>query len=248
MTQQSFEEFKAAVREVLAQGHNVREQVRDITINALQDGRLDTERIRQVLSEAFEGVGAGLGSIPKPSRDALAQAVRGIDDAMVRVVEVTRQAIQRSRDRVRDYGEHDLAQALRDLRALDQMFMESFRHFVVSSGSLVKDLAQEVYDQFRAGGSRVSETVTQSIHMLQESDLRATGRDNLKRGFDMARDATAQIADIASGILSGVADALRPDSGARKPGATPPPTADSPAPDPPAADPAGPDMAPPQDR
>src|SRR5512134_3445115 len=56
----SNEDLRAAVSESVEEGIEIRERVRDLTLQAIRSRRLDPEEVRQIMQAATEGVTLGL--------------------------------------------------------------------------------------------------------------------------------------------------------------------------------------------
>ncbi len=83
------EEIRQAAREVIEKGSGIRDQIRDITLNALKAGRLEDERIKRVVEKVGVGALSGLASDVADSKHTLREAGAGIDDAFAAGAQAT---------------------------------------------------------------------------------------------------------------------------------------------------------------
>ena len=87
----SDETLKAMVAEAVKQQSQIRSAVRDIMLKALQARELGLDQINSVVRNVTQGVSVGLGdkgNVEKP----LADAIAGMDDALLKVVEANQVA------------------------------------------------------------------------------------------------------------------------------------------------------------
>jgi hypothetical protein len=71
------EDVRQAAREVIEKGCEVREHIRDITLNALKTGQLEAGRIKNVVETVGEGALSGLASDAADSKHTLREACAG---------------------------------------------------------------------------------------------------------------------------------------------------------------------------
>src|SRR3712207_740306 len=100
----------------------IREQVRAVTNQVLQQGRVDPEALRNVV-RTLAGQRAG-HAVPDraEARERFADAVRGLDEALQKSA-ATHEALQRLASRGKDYTDNDLKDTLVSLRTLEEDYV-----------------------------------------------------------------------------------------------------------------------------
>lgn len=97
-------EAEAATAEVVGRGVDITEAVRDITLQALSQGRLDKEKIRGVVQSVVSGAGEGSQNKQESSSVAnLREALSGIDEALANSVQASRLAIEEAAGQVGEF-------------------------------------------------------------------------------------------------------------------------------------------------
>src|ERR1700676_2284711 len=88
------EVLKNLASRAVTQGGNLRANVRDVTVQALQARELSLSKIREVLRSVTEGINIGVaktkGDVAKPLADALA----GMDDALLKAFQPSNIGLQ----------------------------------------------------------------------------------------------------------------------------------------------------------
>src|SRR5688572_11656 len=131
----SDESIRQAASDSIRQGDDVRERVRDLTLDALTSRRFDRAAIREVVRAVTEGVSLGAEGSRTGARQSVAEAFRGMDQALAKSVQAGQEAIHRLLDAGREVSERELQQALAGLQKIEEDF--------VATVSQVADSASE---------------------------------------------------------------------------------------------------------
>lgn len=179
----------------------IRERVKGLTSQVLQRGRLDPDAVRDI-------VRAMIGRTPDngtESRELFADAVRGLDEALVKSASATHTALQQLASRGRDFTDNDLKEALVSLRRLEEDYAAAARCIAEAMSSNLRREMMELAVHAQNVGVEASGRVAAMMGELA-SGMRATA------GIATIRDASVRMALLTSGVLAGVADALRDQS------------------------------------
>ncbi|MGH8606876.1 MAG: DUF6781 family protein [Gammaproteobacteria bacterium] len=196
--------------EAPATGENqaIRERVRELTSELLQRRRLDTEGIMEVM-RAMAGSAAFEAGIPgAEARQALADEIKELDQALLKSAQAAHLALEQLAQKGRDFSDNDLKEALARLRKLQEDFVATANHLSeAASGDLQRELVELAGHVQRVGvdaGARVATVVNEFANRLG-----STYREATTSGLEATREYSARTAFLVSGVLAGVADALR---------------------------------------
>lgn len=191
------EKLRQAAEESMRHGEEIRRRVHDLTLEALKNRRFDREGIRQVVKAVTEGVTRGAGEDASGLRKRLAEAFRGMDDALTKSVEAGQQALRQMTATGRGFSEHELKQGLAGLRKIEGDFIETVNQVASSANERLRPELKEALKQTLHAGT---ETGRQTARLMAEFTL---------TGIELAGEFSARFAQLASGVLSGMADALQ---------------------------------------
>src|SRR5262245_57890995 len=116
MPKLSLDEIRAAAMRLVQAGGNIREKLRELTVQALTQGELAEREIRDVLAAITEGVSLGAQQRVNEVRHAVSDALQGMDDALTHAAEAMQLAIKEAASEVREFASNDLQQGLNDLK------------------------------------------------------------------------------------------------------------------------------------
>src|SRR6185436_12074852 len=176
----SDEDLRKAASDSLRQGEAVRERVRELTLNALTSRRFDREAIRETVRAVTEGVSLGAegGSSAGSTRHSVAEAFRGMDQALAKSVEAGQEAIHRLLDTGRGISERELQQALAGLQKIEEDFVATVSQVAETAGERVApELREAVGKATRAGtdtGRQVAAAMTELTRTLAGTSLKVT--------------------------------------------------------------------------
>ncbi len=200
-----------------ATGENqaIRERVRELTTDVLQHGRLDTEGIAEVMRAMAGGTAFEAGPQGSEARQAFAEAVKRLDEALLQSAQEAHLALEQLASKGKDFSDNDLKEAFARLQKLQEDFVATAHRLSDAvSGALQRELVELAVHTQRVGadaGARVATVVNEFASRLGNLTSESTSS-----GLEAAREYSTRMAFLASGILAGVADALREQPAAKK--------------------------------
>ena len=188
--------LRKAASEAMKTGGDVARQMRDITLEALKNRRFDREGIREVVRTVTEGMAAAAPASGGSMRKVMGQAFRGMDEALTKSVEAGEAALRQMVATGRSISDNEVKQALAGLKKIEE-------DFVATVGQVANSANERVRPELRALVERVAhagtETGRQTAHLMKEFTF---------SGMELAGQFSVRFAQLASGVLAGMADAL----------------------------------------
>jgi hypothetical protein len=203
----SDEVLKAMVVEAVKQQAQIRSAVRDITLRALQVRELGLGQINNVVRKVTEGVNAGLGDKGDVEK-VLADAVAGMDDALLKVVEANQVALTKLTEGGASFEDSSVKKALDELEKLEDRFRDGITQGTQEAGARLTQQWASVLDKIPHGGTDTGERVVQAIaaHAQQAQDAMSQSRE---AGLKVAHTLTQNYATLVSGVLMGLSEAMQ---------------------------------------
>jgi hypothetical protein len=194
----------------------IRERVRELTAQMLAGGKLDTEGVKEVV-RAMGGGAAFQPAVDSPeAREAFADAVRGLDQALQQSAQATHEALQALAARGKDFTDNDLKQAFASLQKLQEDYVATANRIAdATTGNIRRELVDLALHAQRVGADasvRVAQVMSEFANRMSGSY-----REKAMTGMEAARDYGARMTMLTSGLLAGFADALRQQSESKKP-------------------------------
>ena len=190
------ETIRQAAADSMRHGEDIRRRVHDVTLEALKNRRFDREGIREVVRAVSEGVTRGADAGSSGLRDRLAEAFRGMDEALTKSVAAGQQALRQMATTGRGFSDHELKQGVAGLKKIEHDFVETVNQVASSANERLRPELKEALRQTLHAGT---ETGRQSARLMAEFTL---------TGIELAGEFSARFAQVASGVLAGMADAL----------------------------------------
>lgn len=202
------QEITEAARTAVEGGKTIREDVRNITLKALSEGHLDVKKVSQVIRAVTEGAGIGAEAKGDQVKDALSDAISGMDEALAKSAEASRLAIEETAGHVKNFSEHDLKQALNDLQVLESLFVETVHDVGKSASEMVKGVLADLIKHSQQSGTSVGKTSSEAVDSLTHK-LGSTLKESASDSAKVTLGVGVHIANTAAGILEGIADTLQ---------------------------------------
>ena len=200
--------LKKVASEIVVQGENLRAKVRDLTLQALQGRELSLAGIKQVLKSVAEGVNIGAAKARIDVEKPLADALAGMDDALLKVVHASQMALDRLLDHGADFQDSRIRKALGDLDNLEDEFLKIVKQSAEAASKQVKAQWEGVFAHMPAGGTGAG---------ARAEAVAATFAELMRIAMHKQRDGAAKATHLlvqnygtlASGILIGLSEGLR---------------------------------------
>ncbi len=210
MTIETSAKTKQAVQDVILQNDNIQDRIRHIIVQALTEGKMEPEAIKQIIKDAIEAASDTVENHAAGSSDALKQVVTGVDAALSQAAEASKLAIEEATSNLQKFSDHDLKRALSDLQDLEGLFFDALRELSLQGKQTSTKTLEELLNHLQSSGSAVGESVNNILTALH-NDLAQGGRLQQIHAADVAKAAGNLFARVSSGILAGLADTLNPD-------------------------------------
>ena len=213
---QSDEDIRKAASDSVRQGEGVRERVRELMLNTLTSRRFDRVAIRETVRVVTEGVSLGAeGASTAGTRHSLAEAFRGMDQALAKSVEAGQETIRRILETGRGVSDRELQQALAGLQKLEEDFVATVGQVAESASERVRPELREAAGQVTRGGTETGRQIAAAMTELTRN-LAGTSVKAALAGIEAAGEFGVRSAQIASGVLAGMADAVDKSSAEAK--------------------------------
>jgi hypothetical protein len=187
----------------------IRQRVKELTSQALRQGRIDPAVARDVFRAVIGRMPANPAVGGAETRELFADAVRGFDETLVRSASAAHDALQQLASRGKDFTDNDLKEALVSLRKLEASYTAAAdRVSEAMSGNLRSEMIELAVHAQNVGAAASARVTT----MMGDY---ASGVGTIP-GLATLRGASVRFALLASGVLAGIADALNDQTEAEK--------------------------------
>ena len=189
----------------------IRQRVRDLTSQVLEQGRVDTGAVADIVRAVTGQRAAPPHVSDAEAREVFADAVRELDEALQNSANATHAALQQLAARGKDFTTNDLKEALASLRTLEEDYVAAADCIAEAmSGNLRREMT-ELAGHAQAVGAEAS---ARAAGIMGEFASRMG--ESATSGLQTMRGTSIRMALLASGVLAGVADALRDRAETRK--------------------------------
>lgn len=209
------EEIKDEAKEAVAEDIDIRGKVRAIILRALTERQLDKDNLKSVIHSVATGVTEGASGDAEKLEASLKQAVSGIDDALEKTVLAAKLATKEAIGKTKEFADQELKNSINELETLEDMFIDTLNVVARNTERMSTGILNDLASHLKASGTQAGRSAKDALQELQQ-DLSAAGRESVNHATSAGKETVNNIAQIASGILSGLADALNEKNTDRK--------------------------------
>jgi len=204
----SGEGLRAAASETVRAGTDIRAKVHELTLLALNSQRFDRHGMREVIRAVTEGAATGAEKTTTDMRLAMSEALRGMDQALRTSAEAGHMALKTLAATGKTFSDTEFKTALANLRKLEDDFLNTVGQVADAAGTQVQPELREALRSARKSGTETGKQVALTMGDFAQK-FSAASADAAVVGLEAAGQFGARVAAVASGILGGLADALR---------------------------------------
>ena len=208
MIENSRQQEQSAARDSVIRGNDIHNEVRQIVVDALKEGRMEPEHIKEVLQAVVNGAIEGATKTEPEAKEVLQQTVEGIDNALSQVAQASSLAIEEAAGNVEEFTEHDLKRALTDLNDLEKLFFDTLSDVAKGGQEVTSNTLSGIVNHLKQSSTSVGNAVSETSSHLNNF-LSSKGK-NIHLA-DVAKSTGASVASVASGLLAGIAESLSPE-------------------------------------
>lgn len=229
-------QFEAATAK---QGEQVRKATAEATMAALQGRELTLKNIKDALKTVAEAAstgaakhlmaglggqrGAGVSGVSGVSGASggmnpealLDQAVRGMDDALLKAVNANHTALNTLMAQGADMRDKHMTKALGDLEKMEDAMFSALKKAAAGAGAPMAGAWGPVLEKMQLGGTLSGAKAASTAHDMAEqmqTAMRSTRAASMRAAQALAESYTAMV----SGVLIGMQEALQGKSGKQK--------------------------------
>lgn len=211
--------LEAEIHDAVAQGTNVEEAVRHLTLKAMNAGRLDIDSLRRIISAVMRGAREGahhkLEHATDQSQTAQAQiasAVAGLDAALANFAEASKLAVEEAASRAKKFSHTELAQARADLESLEDMFLDTLSDTASTAKGLAAETLHDLASHAKRNGTAVGEQLKHTLATLTQQ-MSSVSQAQLEAGVKLAQSTADFINKAAAGVLASMEDRKKSSKG-----------------------------------
>lgn len=200
------EMLKSMAAQAVKQHEQIRTTIRDLALKTLQARDLSLEQINGVIRNITAGVNIGVGD-KTDTQQTLSDAFAGMDDALLKVVEANKLALQKLTDGGASFEESSVKKGLKELEAFEEKFLDGVKNAIQSSSDPIKQQWKSILDKIPRGGT---ETGAQVMETLNERarEAQVAVRSSREAGLKAMHTITQNYATLVSGVLIGLSEAF----------------------------------------
>ena len=209
--------LEAKVRNSIAQGNNVREEVRDLTVKALSTQDQDQKSLRKVVTAVMKGVSEGaqqkLQQTPAQTQTVLEpirDAVAGLDAALAQLAEASKLALEEAAGRAQKFSNEELTHARTELESVESLFLDIVQTSATAAQELVKETLGDLISHAKRNGTAVGSQVKDTLVVFNQQ-MASVGQNQLEAGIELTHAIANLMREATAGVLAEIAERVKPD-------------------------------------
>lgn len=208
--------LETEVRSAVAQGDNVQEAVRHLTLTALSAQVHDLESLRRIMTAVMQGAREGAqqqlqqtAAQTHTARTQITDAVAGMDAALAQLAEASKLALEEAAGRAQKFSNEELTRARADLETLETMYLDTLQVSASAAKGLVADTLHDLVAHAKRNGTAVGIQLKDTLTTFTQQ-MTSAGHAQLEAGVQLTHATADLLRKITAGVLSGIAERVKP--------------------------------------
>lgn len=213
--------LEAEIRSTIAQGDNVEQAVRDLTVKTLSTQNRDPESLRRIMTAVMQGVREGAqqklqhSSVQTqttltPIRDAVA----GLDAALAQFAEASKLALEEATGRAQKFSSEELTRVRTELESVESLFLEVVQASASTAQKAVSETLHDLVAHAQRNGTAVGSQLTDTLAAFNR-EITSAGQTRFEAGMQLTHAITDLMRQVTAGVLTGIAERIKPDDKTR---------------------------------
>jgi len=208
--------LKQAAQESVASGQDIRERIRSLTLQALKERKFNFAQFQEAMRAMTQGINLGAEQRGADVKAALSEAFAGMDQGLTKAAQAGSLAMHELVSRSKQFSESDLKVALEQLQRLERDFLTAVREISQTSTGTVRSEWQDLLTHAQRAGTDTGAVISATMREFS-GRMAGTLASATSATLEAALQFGERFAQAASGVLSGMSDALKPDEKKPKP-------------------------------
>src|SRR6476659_5840878 len=192
--------LKSMAAEAVKQREQIRTAIHDLTLEALQIRELSLKQINNVVRNISAGVNLGVGDAKVDTGKTLSEALAGMDDALLKVVEANKIALHKLTEGGASFEDSSLKKGLKQLESFEEKFLDSVKQASQKASEQVQEQWKVILDKIPRGGTETGTEVTETL-TTQAREAQAVARSTREAGLKMVHTLSHNYATLVRGVL-----------------------------------------------
>ena len=168
---------------------------------------LSLKQINGVVRKVTEGVNVGVGGGKIDVEKALSDALGGMDEALLKVVEANKVALQKLTEGGASFEELSVKKGLKELETFEEKFLAGVKQAAQEASDRTREQWKSVLDKIPPGGTDTGAQVKETLS-AHAREAQAAVRSSREAGLKVMHSLTQNYATLVSGVLIGLSEAL----------------------------------------
>jgi len=204
---QSADDIKQAASDSMRAGVDIRQRIHDVTLLALTSRRFDRRGMQEVVRAVTDGMALGAEKSQSDLRQALSEAFRGMDLALTRTADAGGAALRQLAITGKSLSDNEIKEALSTMKKLEDDFLATASRAAEATSERIRPELRQILHTARETGTETGRVAALSMTELAQR-FGVASIDVALAGMNVAAEVGTRFAQLASGILGGIADAL----------------------------------------
>jgi len=193
---------------IASEAERVRERIRQLVVDTVQEGKLDTSSLRETASEVLTGAERGVRHLAEDRRGTVfAETLEGLTEGLSSAANAASLAFEEAEARGQHFAEEDVKKAVSDLEAVQNMLTDSLEDLARRVSGETQQAATDLITHAKRAADAALPSVNSALDAARRHPA-STARDAAGAGIEAARQSVGALFQAVGGLVEGAREGL----------------------------------------
>ncbi|PCI11614.1 hypothetical protein COB72_00250 [bacterium] len=201
-------EVQVRAKKIATDAKDVREQTRDLVMDVIRHSGDTLGQFPKAVNRVVDGAREGLDSVVEDRQaDVLRDVMDGVSDGLSKGANAVKYTFEEANKRGQDFAKDEIVGTLKDLRALESLFVDRMGQLVKSSVKLPIEQSKDLLSHAQNAAKGIRPAVGSAIEAAEKNPVGLT-KETASVAVDATRRVTGSLFQAVAGVIDGVGDAI----------------------------------------
>jgi uncharacterized protein YicC (UPF0701 family) len=140
---------------------------------------------------------------------SIRDAIDGLDGALAQFAEASKLALEEAAGRAQKFSSGELARVRSELESIEHLFLETIQVSASSAQRAISEALHDFMTHAKRNGTAVGSQLEGTLAAFNR-EMSSTGQKGLETGVRLTHAITELMRQVATGVLSGMAESANP--------------------------------------
>lgn len=201
-------EVQARAKKIASDAKDVREQTRDLVMDVIRHSGDTLGQFPKAVNRVVDGAREGLDTVVDDKQaDILRDVMNGVSDGLSKGANAVKYTLEEANERGQDFAKDEIVGTIKDLHALESLFVERMGSLVKASVKLPIEQSKDLIGHAQRSAEGIRPAIGSAIEAAEKNPT-GLAKETASVAVGATRKVTGSLFQAVAGVIDGVGGAI----------------------------------------